>query len=55
MSLVVYLSAVLDPVAVILPGCLKPVAAVFVATEQSEGIVKGHTSTIYVPHSVEIL
>ena len=50
-----YYSTVLDNVAAALPGCLKAVAACALAIQQSEGLVMGHTLTVFVPHSVEIL
>ncbi|KAJ1216467.1 hypothetical protein NDU88_004068 [Pleurodeles waltl] len=52
---VAYSSATLDPVAAALLGCLRAVAAVGQSLTQCEGIVMGHSLTVMVLHSVEIL
>ena len=52
---VAYFSAILDLVAVVLPGCLKAVAAVGVSIQQSSNIVMGYPLNVLVPHAVEIL
>ena len=50
-----YFLALLGNVAAALPGWLTAVAAGALAIKQSEGLVIGHTLTVLVPHSVEIL